>query len=228
MKMSGNKLDLMNLPDELRFGKLIKEDKKGVSVVLPMCVIDFAALAEMTRFEDNDPAFTATAIFNAGNPKEPCHVDLTKTIYPAIKKFAAHAGVDLAKARFPLFTNGKRFTESGEEYQGYFDWSTRAKFNNKNAKKIVCLGADGNEIEPDTIENGDYVRLEVFYGKSKKFRVIYGSLVGVQLFAKGESLGGSGSSKPQGLGNTGFAGVETSDTDDEGYGNFSGLTSIPF
>lgn len=69
-------------------------------------------------------------------------------------------------------------------------------FNCKNTKKVVVKDQKNNDIIDDetVIESGDYVRIScVAYPYNTKSKGVAFSLRGIQLYKKGESLGGGGS-----------------------------------
>lgn len=218
------KLDLHKLPEELKIGKLIVENDKVFQGYTPLCRFSYMRVVSAESYQGGVPRFTASAIFNAKNPNEPGHVDLTKIFLPGLDRLAKANKLSLRAQGVSPLSLGQKFNSSGEPVDGYDEWSAYcsfAKYPKGDTDRVECYNANGKLMDPKDVLSGWYGRFEFKAYKPKKFSKIALALVSLQVLAEGETFAGEAST---GFGDSGFDAPSTSPAtqsdSEDGYGDF--------
>lgn len=203
-------MDLMNLNEELKNGKILASGKSLV-IMTPLCRLDFADLAQPTQFQGEGAFRYGVDMIFETDPSKPAAVDVKKILIPALFDFAKANGVKPEKVSGERKNGyilggdkltvriGQRISLDGEPYAGY-DTSTisihagsRPKVQAPPWKGVPCVSPAGeSDFDPANIYNGCYGRVIINPYKPKKWSMIAIGLQGVQMIADGEVLGGEG------------------------------------
>lgn len=182
-------MDLMNLSEELKTGKIVSATDKNVTFLTPVCRASFPHLIEPTQFKGKGtPRFTLSAIFNNKNPEEPAHVDLMAVLVPELQKFAKSRGKNVKD----ILHSGVKSRDDGSQIDGYEEWTANcsfAKYPKPGKSFVPCYSPTGQLIEPDAIVGGYYVRVRGQVYVSKEWDKMALAIVSVQLIAKGPTFG---------------------------------------
>lgn len=206
-------MDLMNLNEELKHGKIISSGKSLV-IMTPLARLDFCELAEPSQFQDHGEFRYGVDVIFETDPTKPGAVDVKKILIPALFEFARNRGVKVSERKEPGKTGyvlggdkltirvGQRISAGGEPYAGYETSSvyihaaSRPKIQTPPWKGIPCVSPAGEaDFDPQNIYNGCYGRVIINPYKPKKWNMIAIGLQGVQMIADGEPFGGEGAGK---------------------------------
>jgi hypothetical protein len=203
-------MDLMNLTDELKYGKILQSGKSLV-IMTPLARLDFCELVQPTQFQDTGPYRYGLDMIFERDPSKPAAVDVEKYLIPTLFEFAKNQGitprkiVDGDRAGYILGGDklairiGQRISAAGEPYAGYetssvsIHASSRPKVQSPPWKGVPCVSPAGEAgFDPTAVYNGCYGRVIINPYKPKKWNIIAIGLQGVQMIADGEPLGGEG------------------------------------
>lgn len=203
-------MDLMNLSDELKYGKVLQSGKALV-IMTPLARLDFCELAAPSQFQGEGSFRYGVDMIFETDPSKPGAVDLKKILIPALFEFAKNKGVtprqvnESTKRGYILGGDklairiGQRINAAGEPYTGYetssvsLHASSRPKVQSPPWKGVPCVSPAGEAgFDPSSVYNGCYGRVIINPYKPKKWTMIAIGLQGVQMIADGEPLGGEG------------------------------------
>jgi len=189
-------MDLMNLTDELKFGKLLVDEETNKTIILTPLFRGswMTRLSMATNMEPGKPKrFTVGAIWNT-DPNEPACVDLKPVVAPVLTALAATKKWSLDNEKINPIKSGKRQRLDGSDIEGYEEktlWATFSHYPKTVHSMVPCYGADGSKRDPSNMESGDYFRAKIDPYISKKHgKSISIWLVSVQWIAEGEKFGG--------------------------------------
>lgn len=208
-------MDLMNLNDELKYGKVL-DSGKNLVIVTPLARLDFCTLATPEQYKNTGAFRYGLDMIFETDPTKPAAVDPKKILIPALGGFAKEKkvavqmiktdlknGYALGGDRITVHT-GQRFSEAGEPYEGYekssvwLHCASTPKVQSPPWKGITCFSPANEELDPRTIYNGCYGRVIINPYKPKAWNIIAIGLKSVQMIADGDSLGGGEGGVPAG------------------------------
>lgn len=204
-------MDLMNLTDELKYGKILQSGGKSLVIMTPLARLDFCELAQPAQFQDTGPYRYGVDMIFETDPTKSGAIDLKKYLIPALFEFAKNLGInprqvaDSDRQGYILGGDklairiGQRISAEGELYTGYerssvsIHASSRPKIQSPPWKGVPCVSPAGEAgFDPSLIYNGCYGRVIINPYKPKKWNLVAIGLQGVQMIADGEPLGGEG------------------------------------
>ena len=157
-------MDLMNLTDELKYGKILQSGKSLV-VMTPLARLDFCELAQPTQFQGEGPYRYGLDLIFETDPSKPGAVDLKKYLIPALFEFAKNSGInprqvaDSDRQGYVLGGDklairiGQRISAAGEPYTGYekssvsIHASSRPKIQSPPWKGVPCVSPAGESAD---------------------------------------------------------------------------------
>lgn len=204
-------IDLKNLSDELKYGKVLEEGKY-LTLLTPLARLSFCdSLATPEQFKGEGKFRHSIDMIFEMKPGLDGSVDFKKLMLPAIIAHAKREGVDVQKVDggialgksqqhpYVAIHTGKRFSEEGTEYAGYTDscvWVKASKTPKVQAppwEPIPCVSPTGKPGFPSVeIYGGCWGRCIIQAYKPKGWPMMTFGLNKVQKIADGEAFGSGG------------------------------------
>lgn len=205
-------MDLMNLKEPLKSGRLISRSEKAVEILFPLGRFSFPKVVKPRAMQEGQAErFGIGMIWNVKDPSQPAFVNFNKPVagfdnsgvptsmWAELQKFAQANKLQLNMPNINPFGFGVKMNQKGEligGYEAYCAYANFAKYPKTSQSVVACYGPDNKPINPEIVEEnaGWYgrVRGQMYINKPRPgvIRKVCLGLVSVQLIAEGERFGG--------------------------------------